>query len=92
MGPLDLANHLANFFLPALAVAALLVAMSRFSKRKMAGTLSWWAQLAIVFVAGAVVMAGGMLLLGPDGKMATYAALVVACATVQWLLLGSWRK
>ena len=38
------------------------------------------------------VLAAGVLLLGPDGKMTTYAALVVACATAQWLVLAGWRK
>ena len=31
------------------------------------------------------------MLWGRDGKMLTYAALVVACATCQWVLVRGWR-
>lgn len=92
MGPLDLANHFLNFVLPALAVAGLLVAMTRFSKRRAFALAPWWGQFAIVAGAGVAVLVAGVLLLGPDGKMTTYAALVVACATAQWLVLAGWRK
>jgi hypothetical protein len=37
------------------------------------------------------VLAGGLMFFGHDGQMATYAALVLACATSQWLVGGGWR-
>ena len=40
---------------------------------------------------GMLVMLGGWALFGRDGKMATYAALVLASATVQWVLARGWR-
>ena len=37
------------------------------------------------------VLAAGLVLWGRDGKMLTYAALVVACATCQWVLVRGWK-
>jgi hypothetical protein len=39
-----------------------------------------------------LVLLAGLWFFGRDGKMLTYAALVVASATVQWVMLGLWRK
>ncbi|WP_366887921.1 hypothetical protein [Rhodoferax sp.] len=49
-------------------------------------TQHWYAQAAINFVVCLLVLLGGLWFFGHDGKMATYAALVLACATSQWLL------
>ena len=92
MAPLDLLNHLLNFVAPAFAVGFLSALLGRLTMRKAAGTLSWWLQGAINFIVGVVVLAGGLVYFGRDGRMATYAALVLACATSQWLLAGSWRR
>jgi hypothetical protein len=32
------------------------------------------------------VLVGGLVMTGHDGKMATYAALVLVCATLEWAL------
>ena len=34
----------------------------------------------------------GLLLLGRDGKMASYAAMSLACATSQWLMARGWQR
>jgi hypothetical protein len=47
---------------------------------------------AINFVVGIAVLAGGLLIFGRDGKMATYIALALACGTSQWLAAGGWRR
>lgn len=86
MGPLDLLIHLLNFAAPA-AFLALLLALAGWifaAKRPPAPTLL--VHVAILFVAGVAVLGGGLWYFGRDGKMATYAALVVVAATVQWLL------
>ena len=41
---------------------------------------------------GVLVLLGGLVLTGRDGKVATYAVLVLAMASSQWLLLRAWRK
>lgn len=91
MGPLSAVNHLLNLVAPALALAVLIVLGGQVFMRKRAATRSIIAQLAINFAVGAAVLVGGMLLLGRDGKMATYAALALAGATTQWVLLRGWR-
>ncbi|QYY26432.1 MULTISPECIES: hypothetical protein [unclassified Diaphorobacter] len=84
-------NHLLNFTAPALAVAVLLVACSHVFMRKLARAHGWIAPIAINFAVGCCVLVAGLVLLGRDGRMATYAGLAAACATSQWLLLRAWR-
>lgn len=91
MGPLDIVNHLLNFVAPAAALALLLVIFGRFFRSKTPVALVWWAQAAIVFIVGVAVSVIGLVLWGRDGRMLTYAALVVACATCQWGLGRGWR-
>jgi hypothetical protein len=53
--------------------------------------LALWAQFAINFTAGLAVSAAGLWHFGVDGKMATYAALVAAIATTQWIGSRGWK-
>ena len=92
MGPFDLLIHLLNFAAPALAVAALVASFARFVMAGPLGAVSWWASFAINSIAGLAMSAAGLWHYGVDGKMATYAALVVAVATSQWLLARAWRN
>lgn len=91
MDPLAALNHLLNFAAPAAALALLLVPCSHLVVRNSASALSWRAQLAIVFVVGCAVLLVGLWLLGRDGKVLTYAALVLTTATCQWLLRRGWK-
>ncbi len=91
MSALDLALHLLNFLAPALAVGASLALIARFFMQKRPSALSFTAQAAINCVAGIVALLAGLAYFGNDGKMATYAALVVACASSQWVLVKGWR-
>lgn len=91
MAPLDLLDHLLNFVAPAFAVGFLCAILGRFAMRRSPKAPGWWAQGAINFVVGVAVLAAGLLVFGRDGIMATYVALVVACATSQWLIAGAWR-
>jgi hypothetical protein len=92
MGVFDAINHLLNFFAPAAFVALLMVLSSRFFKPNRPLAQRFIAQAAINFVACSVVLVLGLWFFGRDGKMATYAAMVLVSATVQWMLLGIWRK
>jgi hypothetical protein len=92
MGPLDLLLHLLSFVAPALAVALLVSLAARILQPKRPGARRWWVSPAINFIVGAAVLAGGLWYFGRDGKMATYAALVLACASSQWLLGRGWRS
>ncbi len=88
-------NHLLNFIAPAAVVAALVVMLPRlffgFFKTKSPLAHSWYTQAAIIFVAGCGILAGGLLIFGRDGKMVTYAALVLGAAVCQWVLIRGWK-
>lgn len=91
MGPLSAANHLFNLLLPALAVAVLLVLGCKLFLRKRSAARGVLAQVAINFVVGCALIVVGLVWLGRDGKMLTYAALVLGSAGTQWVLLRGWR-
>ena len=90
-----LTNHLLNFIAPAASVALLLVLLSRLSfglfKSKQPVARAWWAQAAIVFIVGVLILITGLLVFGRDGKMMTYAALVLGAALCQWILTRGWK-
>jgi len=91
MGPLDLLNHLLNFMAPAAWVACVLGLLARFFIRKTPVAQSLQAQVAINFAVCLAVLVLGLLVFGRDGKMVTYAAMVVLGATSQWVMLRAWR-
>ena len=91
MGPVDFLLHLLSFLAPAATVALLVAGGARVLMPKRAAGRSWIAWAAINFVAGAAVLVAGLWYFGHDGKMATYGALVLAVASVQWLSLKAWR-
>ncbi len=90
-----LTDHILNFIAPAAVVALLLVLLSRISGRflmsKRLQTQSIWAQAAIIFIVNVAVLAAGLVFFGNDGKMATYAAMVLASSVCQWVLFKGWK-
>lgn len=90
MSPLDLLLHLINGLLPAVGMAVLASSMAKwvFWRRALSairfGTLLRWAVAATV-----LAWALGWALTGRDGRMATYAGMVVACALS--LAVAGWR-
>jgi hypothetical protein len=85
-----LLGHFSNFIAPALWMAAAAVLFGGF----VASTPGprWPKRLACDFVVGLVVMSVGWMVLGSDGKMATWAGLVLAVAVSECLLRQAWRK
>lgn len=83
MGPLDLLNHLLNFAAPALALGLVLAFLAPVFMKNKALAHTRTAQAAINFVVGVLALLAGLLLFGRDGKMASYAALVLATAASQ---------
>lgn len=84
MSPLDLLLHIVNLLLPAAGVGAIAPALAKVLwRRELAaialGRLALWCSLA-----GAVTLVAGLVVLGRDGRMATYLALVVAVAGALW--------
>ena len=92
MNPMDILLHLANFAAPALALALLMPLAGRWLGGKSASRFAWWAQAAIHFVLGLAVLAAAMWWWGRDGKMASYAGLVLVAASCQWLMARAWRR
>jgi hypothetical protein len=91
MGFFDAANHLLNFFAPAAFVALLVALGSLFFKPNRPLAQQFIAGVAINFIVCAAVLLAGLWFFGNDGKMATYSAMVLASATVQWVMLKAWR-
>ena len=93
MDALDLTLHGLNFIAPAWFLALALVVATRLWPRRGLGqaTLSWQWQLTGLGLMGSLVLLGGLWLLGVDGKMATYGALVAVLASAQWVLSRGWR-
>jgi hypothetical protein len=92
MGPIDVSLHLLSFSAPALAVAFLVALGGRMLLPGRRPLASWWAQAGLNALAGLAALAVGLWYFGVDGKMATYAALVVAVAASQWVGSAAWRS
>ncbi len=77
--------HLCNLFAPGVGVAAIAAAATKLLWRaELRGVrfLRLWGWASAATVAASI---GGLVVLGRDGMMATYAAMVGACALALWL-------
>lgn len=92
MDPLALLNHLLNFMAPALWLAVLIPLLAHFFMKKRPLALSLYGQVAINFVVSAGVLVLGLWAFGEEGKMLTYTAMVLLCASSQWLMRRAWRN
>lgn len=91
MGLPDLLNHLLNLIAPAFWVALVVTLVALFFMRKKAVAGVLIRSIAINFVVSCLVLLTGLWLFGRDGKMSTYAAMTLFCATSQWVLQRGWR-
>lgn len=79
--------HLANFILPALVVAGLLTpGVVGWRGLRLSGSQGrrLWRVWMVLSLVGVVALAAGLVGLGRDGKMLTYAALVLSQGTIAW--------
>lgn len=85
MTALLVVEHLLGFLAPALGMAALLwlALQARHATR-----LGRGARFAVLLAAGVVVLVAGLVAFGRDGRMATYAALVLVQGSLAWWLRG----
>ena len=90
MGPIDFLVHLTSFLAPALFLGLALPVAGRLVVRGSRGS-RFWLQAGLVSLAAAAMLAAGLWWFGRDGKMATYAAAVLAAASAQWLLARAWK-
>lgn len=80
MEPLAAFWHLSNFLAPGIAVGLLASAGAKLLWRRELAAVRWRRMALWSCSACVAVLVGGLLLFGRDGKMATYAAMVLACA------------
>jgi len=83
MGPLDQINFVLNFVAPAGLVGTCLALFSPFIYGKRPAAPVFIAQAAINTVAGTLALAAGLWFFGRDAKVASYAAMLMACALSQ---------
>ena len=76
--------HLTNFFAPALFLGAVAAAMTRLIWRRELAPGSGLRLWAWASAAAAIASVAGLVVFQRDGRMATYAAMVVACALALW--------
>ena len=91
MGPIDILNHALNMAAPALFVAAMLPTLLRLPGRAGAAKPAFALQWALNSGASLAALTGGLWWTGHDGSMAAYCAMLLACASSQWLLLRCWK-
>ena len=84
LNPLHALWHIANFFAPAVAVGFLAAGGAKLLWRRELAGRSWLRLGASAGGAMAVVLVAGLALSQHDGKVATYAAMLPACAAALW--------
>lgn len=77
-------GHLLNFMAPALVMALLLWGVPRLRPRARQGRWAARTELLTLAGLGVAVLLAGLVYFGRDGKMATYAALVIAQGSLVW--------
>lgn len=94
MGPLEQIIHVLNFVAPAWGVAFFCVIVARLISRAGLPVSRWGLlkQTVVSAMLGTVAMGAGLLIWGVDGKMTSYAALVMVCGTTQWWMCLGWRR
>ena len=84
MGPTDLLWHLLNLVAPGVSLGLLAAGGAKWLwRRELAGVaftrLARWGVSA-----STAALLAGLVITGRDGRMATYAAMVLACAAALW--------
>lgn len=80
MGPLDFFWHLFNLFAVALLFAGVATAGAKLIWRRALAAVAWRRLLLASGSAAAAVTMAGLVAFGRDGRMATYALMVLAVA------------
>jgi hypothetical protein len=84
MGPLDFLWHLLNLFAPAAGVALVSASLAKLIWRRDLARVPWLRMVSWTAAACSLALIAGLVLFGQDGKMATYAGLVIASALTLW--------
>ena len=84
MEVLDALWHLLNFFAPAVGLGVIAAAGAKALWRRELAAVAWRRLALPAGLAGMLVLLIGLMVFGRDGRMATYAAMVAACAVSLW--------
>ena len=84
MGPLDALWHLLNMLLPAVGLGAIAAGLSKLLWRSALRGVAWKRLAGWASAGAGLALLGGLVLTGRDGRMATYAAMVLASAGALW--------
>ncbi|MEX8509029.1 MAG: hypothetical protein AB3X46_12050 [Leptothrix ochracea] len=84
MGLIDAFWHLLNFVAPAFAVGLISTGMARLLWRKELAGTPWQRMATWAIGADLLVLCAGLALSGHDGKMTTYASLLMVNAGALW--------
>lgn len=84
MGPIDALWHVLNLLAPALGLGLIAPALAKLLWRQDLRGVRWQVLARWTAAASALALLAGLVLTGRDGRMATYAAMVVAAALALW--------
>lgn len=84
MSPIDAFWHLLNFSLPALAVGALAAAGAKLLWRHELAGVAWRRLARDASLAGLAALVAGLVAFRADGRMLSYAAMLLASAVMLW--------
>ncbi len=84
MGPIDALWHVLNLLAPALCLGLLAAGLSKLLWRRALAAVPWRRLAAWACGAALLALVAGLVISGHDGRMATYAAMVLASAMALW--------
>jgi len=84
MGVLDAFWHLLNLFAPAIGLGAIAAGAAKLLWRRELKPVRWRRLALWACGASTLALLAGLLITGRDGRMGTYAAMVLACALALW--------
>ena len=84
MDLIEALRHCAAFFAPALGIGLISAALAKWLWRHDLNPTTWSRLAAWTTAAAALTSVGGLLVVGRDGSMGTYAVMVLASALALW--------
>jgi hypothetical protein len=84
MGVLDAIWHLLNLLAPAVGLGMIAAGGAKLVWRRELKAVSWRRLAGWAVALCTVVLLAGLVITGRDGRMGTYAAMVLACALGLW--------
>lgn len=84
MGPIDALWHLLNLFVPAIGMGLVATGLAKLVWRRALKPVGWRTLALWISGACSMVTVAGLVLTGHDGRMSTYAGMVLATALVLW--------